>query len=171
MKARLLVALLLTFGLIYTFGAGVAWADGAKGVSIQPLTPKPGDVINVKGDLLGANSTVEVRIIGTSVDIDLGEVPADAGGDFSAQFRIPADLQPGNYQVQAKGAESATAEITVIGAGASEAGGMPEPAPVLRERPFGESLILVALFGLLAAAGIFFARTAHEKPAGEATSR
>ena len=171
MKAQLLVGLLLALGLSYALGAGVARADGAKGVSVQPLTPKPGDVITVKGDLLGANSTVEVRIIGTSVDIDLGEVPADAGGDFSAQFRVPVDLGPGDYQVQAKGAESATAEITVLGAGTAEAGGMQEAAPVLRERPFGESLILVALFGLLAAGGIFFARTAHEKPAGEATSR
>ena len=165
-------------GALYFIGtvafSGVAGADGARGVAVQPLTPKPGEVITVKGDLLGPNSTVEVRVVGMGVDIDLGEVDADGEGDFSAQFRLPADLKPGGYKVQAAGAESAVAEITVVGPGSSgegsaasegsaEASAM-QQAPVLRERPLGESVLLVAIFGIIAGAGLFFARTAREKP-------
>ncbi len=143
-----------------------ALADGAKGVAVQPLTPKAGDVITVKGDLLGPNSTVEVRVIGMGVDIDLGEVDADANGDFSAQFRLPEDLKPGTYQVRATGAESATTSITVLGIGGGAAGeGAMGAAPVLKERPLGESLLLVAVFGAVSAIGLVIARTAREKPA------
>ena len=146
--------------------SGMALADGAKGVAVQPLTPKAGEVITVKGDLLGPNSTVEVRVVGTGVDIDLGEVQANAEGDFSAQFRLPEDLKPGTYQVTAKGAESATTSITVLGVtGDASSQGAMVVAPVLRERPLGESLLLVAVFGALAGGGIFMARTAREKPA------
>ena len=166
MKRMKLFAALLAVVALALFSAGVALADGGKGVAVQPLTPKPGDVITVKGDLLGPNSTVEVRIIGTGVDIDLGEVQADAEGDFTAQFRVPADLAPGNYQVQAKGAESATTTITVIAA--SEAEGAMSPAMMevpVRERPLWETIGLVALFGVLAGLGLFFARTARREPA------
>ncbi|MBF6612504.1 MAG: hypothetical protein IVW55_05185 [Chloroflexi bacterium] len=145
--------------------SGVALADGVKGVAVQPLTPKAGDVITVKGDLLGPNSTVEVRVVGTGVDIDLGEVDADANGDFSAQFRLPEDLKPGTYQVTAKGAESATTAITVVGVGGDAASeGAMGGEPVLKQRPLGESLLLVGVFGVISALGIFLARTARDKP-------
>ena len=166
MKRMKLFAALLAVVALALFSAGVALADGGKGVAVQPLTPKPGDVITVKGDLLGPNSTVEVRIIGTGVDIDLGEVQADAEGDFTAQFRVPADLAPGNYQVQAKGAESATTTITVIAASGAEGTMSPAMMEVpVRERPLWETIGLVALFGVLAGLGLFFARTARHEPA------
>lgn len=161
-----IVSLVTVIGLsaLFVLGSRQALADGATAVAVQPLTPKPGDVITVKGDLLGPNSEVEVRIIGAGVDIDLGEVTADAEGDFTAQFRVPADLVPGNYQVQASGAKTATTAITVLGAGSAPADPMSQAAPVLRQRPLPESFALVALFGALAGLGIFFARTAHREP-------
>lgn len=167
---RMLLIMLATLGLpiagFLASTAGVALADGGKGVSVQPLTPQAGEVITVKGDLLGPNSMVEVRVVGTGVDVDLGEVQADSQGDFSAQFRLPEDLKPGTYQVTAKGAESATTAITVVGVGgdASSQGTM-GAAPVLKERPLGESLFLVGVFGVISALGIFLARTARDKPA------
>lgn len=163
MFVALSVAVAMTVSLAST--GGMAWADGGKGVAVQPLTPKAGDVITVKGDQLGPGSRVEVRVLGTGVDVDLGEVQADAQGDFSAQFRLPENLKPGTYQVMAKGAESAVASITLLGIGgdASSQGAM-GGAPVLRERPLGERVLLVAVFGVVAAAGIFLARTAREKP-------
>lgn len=162
MKRLASLATALAIGILVTTGSGVALADGATGVAVQPLTPRPGDVITVKGDLLGPNSEVEVRVIGAGVDADLGEVDTNAEGDFSAQFRLPADLKPGTYQVRAIGAKSATTQITVVGAAGAEAGSMQE-APVLRERPLAEAAILVGLFGVLAALGLVFARTARRE--------
>ena len=138
-------------------GNGVALADGATGVAAQPLTPKPGEVINVSGDLLGPNSTVEVRLSGLGADIDLGEVVADAEGDFTAQFRLPDSVTPGTYQLRATGDESATTEITVLGGGSAESAAM-AAEPELRQRPLSETVPLIALFGVLAGLGIFFAR-------------
>lgn len=170
MKRIALLVGVLAWSLLVALGPSVALGDGGKGVKVQPLTPKPGDVITVKGDLLGPNSEVEVRIIGSGVDVDLGEVQADAEGDFTAQFRVPADLAPGTYRLQAKGAESATTELTVVGGagaapaavgGATATASAPAEEPVLRVRSLPESIALVVLFGLLAALGLFFARSAR----------
>lgn len=160
MKRIALFVGVLAWSLLWALGPSAALADGGKGVKVQPLTPKPGDVITVKGDLLGPNSEVEVRIIGSGVDIDLGEVQADAEGDFTAQFRLPADLAPGTYRLQAKGAESATTELSVVGGAGATASIAQAEAPALRVRALPESIALVALFGLLAALGLFFARSA-----------
>ena len=155
----------LTIGLLLALGAATAVADGGKGVAVSPLTPKPGDTVTVKGDLLGPNSTVEVRIAGLGVDIDLGEVQADATGDFSAQFTLPDTLTPGVYAVTATGAESASTQVTVLGGGAAEPGTM-QPTPVLRSRPLSEVIPLIALFGALAGLGIFFAQFRRRPRAG-----
>lgn len=161
-----MLSTLMGVALIALFGfSATARADGATAVAVQPLTPKPGDIIKVKGDLLGASREVEVRIIGTGVDIDLGEVETSPEGDFTAEFRVPEDLAPGNYQVQARGETTATTTITVVGAGAAPADPMSETAPVLRQRPQWEVIVLVAVFGVLAVAGIVFARTARHAPA------
>lgn len=159
MKRLAWLAMILAISVVASGGGSVALADGATVVAVQPLTPRPGDVILVKGDLLGPYSEVEVRVIGAGVDIDLGEVEADDEGDFKAEFRLPADLKPGTYQVRAIGARSATTQITVIGgAGAASADTM-EAAPVLRERPLPEAALLVAIFGVVAAFGLLIART------------
>lgn len=164
MKRITYVTALLAAGALVLLGGGAARADGGTGVAVKPLQPKPGDVITVKGDQLGANSVVEVRVIGPGgVNIDLGEVKADAAGDFTAEFTLPANLAVGTYQVQARGAETATTQITVRSAGAGDTGDEMAPAPVLRSRPRGESIVLVALFGALAGLGIFFAQTANRK--------
>lgn len=169
MKRVALVAALLAASALVALGSGAVLADGGKGVAVKPLTPQPGDTITVKGDLLGANSEVEVRVIGSGVDVDLGEVRADAEGDFTAEFRLPVGLAPGTYQVQARGAETATTQVTVlpIGVKAEQTGAQregqvaPTMAEPIRERPLVETVGLVALFGALAGLGLFFARTAR----------
>jgi hypothetical protein len=162
MKRLASLATALAIGILLALnGGGVALAGGVTGVAVQPLTPKPGDVITVKGDLLGPNSEVEVRVVGAGIDLDLGDVAADEG-DFRAEFRLPADLRPGTYHVRALGAKTATTQITVVGGAGSDAGAM-EAAPVLRERPLSEAAILVGLFGLLAALGLLLARTARRE--------
>jgi type 1 fimbria pilin len=156
---------ILTFGALLIFTGGTALADGATGVAVQPLTPQPGGIITVKGEVLGPNREVEVRIIGTNVNIDLGEVETDAEGDFTAEFHVPEDLLAGTYQVQVTGDATATTTITVIAPGTVQADPMSQSAPELRQRPLGESIILVTIFGVLAAAGIFLAQTANRRSA------
>ncbi len=153
----------LAFFALRMFTSGTALADGATGVAVQPLTPQPGGIITVKGDLLGPNREVEVRIIGTNVNIDLGEVETDAEGDFTAEFRVPDDLPAGTYQVQVTGDTTATTSISVVDVGTVQIGPMSQPA--LRQRPPGESILLVTIFGVLAAAGIFLAQTANRRSA------
>ncbi len=165
MKRLARLATVLAIAIFVSAGGSVALADGATGVAVQPLTPRPGDVMTVKGDLLGPKSQVEVRVIGAGVDVDLGEIEANDEGDFTGQFRVPADLKPGTYQVRATGAKSATTQITVIGtAGATMADTM-EAAPVLRERPLPEAALLVGLFGVVAALGLVIARTVRPESA------
>jgi len=172
MKRMTVIAMALLLSALYIFGGSVALAHGGKGVTVQPLTPKPGEVLTVKGEGLGAEgakSQVEVRIIGTGVDIDLGEAEAGDDGDFTAQFRVPSDLKPGTYQLQAKGAETATTEITVVAAAGAEnttqSAMAAESVPPVRERPLGETIGLVALFGVLAGLGLFFARMGRREMA------
>ncbi len=134
-------------------------ADGTTGVSVQQLTPKPGQEITVKGDSLVANSQIEVILTGNGIRADLGNVRADANGDFVTQFQLPDNLEPGTYQLQAAGVESATTQLTVVGGSmvASSAGEM-EQAPALRHRPLGQKIGLVAVFTVLAGLGIAFAQ-------------
>jgi hypothetical protein len=163
MKTRIPLVSVLALAVLVLVAAP-ALADGAKGVTVSPLTPKPDQVITVNGELLGPNSQVEVLLIGNGETVDLGEVKADGEGDFTQEFRLPADLRPGTYQLKATGEESATTQITIAGAPAggagsgegSEVGGMGSE-PVIEQRPLGQSIGLVALFGVLAAVGLYFA--------------
>ena len=154
LRIALVVVSIIITALVTTTGAR---ADGGRGVTVQPLTPGVGEVITVAGDLLGPNSVVEVLLIGMGVEVDLGEVQADAEGDFSADFQLPDGLTPGTYVVEATGDESASTQITIAGGGASVPGTM-QDEPEIRERPLGESIALVILFGAISALGILFAR-------------
>ena len=162
MKQIALPATCLALAALWMVSSGVALAHGEKGVAVQPLTPRPGDVITVQGDLLGPGSMVEVRLAGPGVDIDLGEVQADAEGDFTAQFRLPVDLVPRTYQLRATGAESATTELTVLAAAGTANPIGPTVEVASRERPVGETIGLVVLFGVLAGLGLFFGQRTRE---------
>lgn len=163
--------------------AGAAWADGGKEVAVKPLSPKAGETITVQGEGLGADTEVEVLLTGQGTEVDLGEVQTDAEGHFTTEFDLPEDLEAGTYQLTATGEEEASAQITVEGSpaeetpakettAASEEQGDDEAASEdehgeeaeaasedIRQRPLGQSIGLVALFGVLAAAGLFFARS------------
>lgn len=161
-RFRVLAIALALGALLLTSGA--ARADGGKGVVVSPLNPKPGDEITVKADRVGADTEVEVRLVGRGVDLDLGEFKSDDEGDFTARLRLPTDLAPGTYQVRVVGPEPVATSISVVaagGAGTSTAQPMAAESPV-RERPLGETIGLVALFGGLAGLGLFFAQTAQQ---------
>lgn len=160
MKTRILIASTMVLALL-ALAPGLALADGdSKGVTVSPLAPAPDETITVDGELLGPNSEVEVLVIGNGKTVDLGEVQANEEGDFTQEFRLPADLEPGTYEVEATGDESATTQLTVSGAaGGSEGAGAEGAEPVIETRPLGQSILLVAVFGVLAAGGLVLARS------------
>ncbi|MBI4498060.1 MAG: hypothetical protein HY689_09200 [Chloroflexi bacterium] len=158
MNRRTLLAMVLVLGAL-AVSARLSLAHG-ESVVVQPETPLPGDVITVKGAGLGANRTVELHLIGPGgVDIDFNPAKTDAEGGFTVELRLPTNLAPGAYQLRAVGEEIATADLRVLAPGGT---GSPAPAAVVmpvRERSLGETIGLVALFGVLAGLGLFLART------------
>lgn len=113
MKRIASLAAFVSLMVLAASGGGAAGADSHPRISIEPQPARPGDVITVTGAALGAGSTVQVRLLGTDVDIVLGETQADDSGSFTAQFQVPDGLAPGVYTVQAAGAETATTDLTV----------------------------------------------------------
>ena len=161
MKRITLLAALLGLATLIAFGGSVALAHG-ESVTVEPETAKPGDDITVRGIGLGSNTEVEVFLVSTSTNIDLGEVQTDAEGAFTAQFRLPAGIAPGPYQIRAIGDETASADFRVLVVGGAEGPTASTEEMPIRERPLVQTVGLVALFGILAAVGLFFARTARE---------
>jgi hypothetical protein len=163
MRGRILIVSTLGLALL-ALAPGLALAHGEKGVTVKPLTARADQIVTVNGELLGPDSEVEVRIIGSGMDERLGEAQASEEGDFTKEFRLPPDLEPGSYQIRATGKESATTQITVTGGPAGtgkgeEPGAMAEE-PQIERRPLGQAILLVGFFGVLAAAGLFSARMA-----------
>ena len=148
---------------------GAALADGGRKVAVKPLSPKVGEQITVVGAGLGANREIEIRLIGQNVDIDLGEVESVDDSDFEGEFMLPANLKPGIYEIKAFGDETAETQVTIqaaTGASATQASAAPmaSQSESVQTRPLGEAAILVAIFGVLAALGLFFAWTARHDP-------
>jgi hypothetical protein len=178
---KLLAIAILVAALAAALSVGVVLAHG-QSVGVDPASAKPGDTIALKGRDLGVDRAVKVKIVGTGVERELGEAQTDDDGAFTAQYKVPADLMPGPYQIQAEGKETATTDFAVLAAGgagdqmAGQTSGEAAPAapaqpgmPV-RERPLSETAGLVALFGVLAGLGLFFAQTARRQPVSEHAS-
>lgn len=170
---RLAFVVLISFVAVLAFSVS-ARADSGPEVTIKPLNPKAGQEVTISGDDLGANSKVEVRLVGRNVDLDLGDFQADGNGGFTANVTLPPTLAAGTYQLKASGGESASIQLTLAAAstdikgavaqqadptiaGDKQMGATPsETAPALKERPLSEVLIAVLIFGVLAGLGIFF---------------
>ncbi len=161
MKRILLVIALVIAAAMALLPGGRLRADGGPSLTVTPLQPGPGDAITLQGSGLGAGSDFDITLIGPGgLTVHLGKVRSDDKGGFTALFHLPVDLAVGTYQVQAKGAEMATFEITVRGPGTTA---QSTEAPILRSRSVGQSIALIALFGVLAALGIVFAQTANRR--------
>ena len=162
-----LVMLMATLAI----GSGTAWAHG-QSVSVDPASARPGDTITIVGKELGGNRDVGIVLMGMGKEVVLGTTKATPQGEISAQMTLPAELAPGSYQLRAKGKEDADADLAIMPAMPSSMSmsstvtsaappAAPEFAP--RDRSLIETAALVALFGVLAGVGLFFARTAHER--------
>lgn len=162
--------------------AGAAWADGGKEVAVKPLTPKAGETITVQGEGLGADTEVEVLLTGQGTEVDLGEGQTDGEGHFTTEFDLPEDLEAGTYELTATGEEEAATQVTIAESAGGQASteaeegaedghdedaeegaedghdeGAEAASEDIRQRPLGQSIGLVGLFGVLAAVGLFVA--------------
>jgi methionine-rich copper-binding protein CopC len=167
-RTSLTLAVILTFVSLFALSAPVASAHsahGGEGLTVTPATAMPGDKVTLHGEAITQpNGDVDVDLVATSgTETHLGDFKADDTGDLDTEVTLPTTLAPGMYQVQAMGSKTETADLTITAASTT---GTTNTTPastnlVLQPRPFLETLGLVALFGLLAAAGLFFARTAR----------
>jgi hypothetical protein len=165
LRTGLTLAVLLAFVSLFAVHAPIALAHGDPGLTVTPSTAAPGDKIKLHGEAIAdPNGDVDVHLVSTSgTETDLGAFKADDTGDFDAEVTLPTTLAPGMYQVEAMGTKTETADLTITAASGTS-GTTSTPAStnlVLQPRPVLETLGLVALFGLLAGAGLFFARTAR----------
>ena len=174
--AALAVALALSFVPVL---GGAALAHGDKGVTVTPLSPKAGEMISVQGSGLGESRDIEIRLIGQGTDVDLGVLKAADDGDFADDVQLPADVKSGVYLIRAVGDDTVESQLTLAPTAAgtlteattaqsTSAGAMPPAVgEAAKQRPFGETAILVAIFGAIAALGLLFALTAQRASAIE----
>ncbi len=159
-RSRRPVAALLA-SAIFLASAAPALAHGAS-LTVEPATAKPGDTVTVTGEDLGASRAIDLKLTGTGVEVVLGRAKTDDDGGFSEKYTLPADLRPGRYLVatQTGEGEAVSADLTVAAAAAANSGASATSSAAFqpRERPFGQVLALVVVFGILAGLGLFLAR-------------
>jgi hypothetical protein len=152
----------LTFVGLFTLSAPSVSAHGGEGLTVTPATAMPGDKVKLHGEAIAQpNGDVDVHLVSTSgAETDLGSFKADDTGDFDAEITLPATLAAGAYQVKALGTTTLTADLTITAASGSGSTAAPTGTTLtLAPRPLPETVGLVALFGVLAGAGLFLART------------
>jgi hypothetical protein len=133
---------------------------------------RPNGSIDVTGEEFAPNDVVRIELRKEGVNpIELGRVPADDEGAFSATLHVPATVRPGLYRLAAEGKESATADVPVLEP--AEGPVDIEPAPlaggsVSNDRPAGEVVGLAALTAAIAlvAVGLLWLSRTHPKGAG-----
>jgi hypothetical protein len=107
----LLISLTLTLALAWS---PVAWGD-AKDTSIMldSSTVKSGSDLKVMVHGLVGTKTANFRLTGMTGIYELGEFEVSSA-DFTQVVKIPADVPPGKYRLNVKGAkQSAKIAITI----------------------------------------------------------
>jgi hypothetical protein len=153
---------LLVFSIMSS--SGVARAAGDPILFVQPPVVRPGDEMTMQGLQFGSSLTVTLHLIGSRVNVHLGETQTNESGNFTAQFRLPDSTAEGTYQIQATdtSGKNAFMRLTVSNTPTTNSAtqGMTLPA---RERPIGQSIGLLAFFAVVAAFGLFLAWTTRRK--------
>lgn len=146
-------------------------AHGGTEVSVGSEVRADG-AIEVTGEEFAPNDTVRIELRKEGVDpIELGRVPADEEGAFSATLHVPATVRPGLYQLAAEGQESDTTDVTVLEPAEGPVEIEAEPpagGSVSNDRPTGEVLGLAAITAgiALVAVGLLWLSRTHPKAAG-----
>jgi hypothetical protein len=151
----------LVFVGLFTLGAPVASAHGGEGLTVTPNTAMPGDMVKVHAEAVAQpNGDVDLHLVSTSgTETDLGSFKADDTGDMDADVTLPTTLAPGAYQLKALGTTTLTADLTITAASSGGSSAATTGTTItFTPRPLPETIGLVALFGVLAGAGLFLAR-------------
>ena len=154
-----------------------AFAHGGTEISVKGDVRANGP-IEIVGAEFAPNDIVRIELRrGNAQPVELGRIPADADGNFSETLHVPASVTAGLYQLAADGAESATAEVTVLEPADGTAAAPPQPAaasgPVENHRPTGETigLAVFAAITALVAVGLLWASRTHARSIGASGRR
>lgn len=115
---------------------------------------EPGDVVRIELRKQGATP------------IELGTVPVESDGSFTATLHVPATAQPGIYQLAADGEESAETEVTLLepAVGSQVVLEPEEGGEVSSDRPSGETVGLAVATVLFALTGIALLALSRTRP-------
>ena len=92
-------------------------------ISIERL--HPGEVVDVRGVSFGMDDEVTLSLIGSGVEVSLGDVLANGEGDFIYIAVVPPDLAEGTYNFRAVTShhDVLSPPLTVWGTATTEGGG------------------------------------------------
>lgn len=94
-------------------------------VEISLERMNPGGVVDIRGVSFGMDDIVSLSLIGTGVDVSLGDVTANAEGDFTYIAVLPVELVEGAYYFRAVTSHHyvLSPPLTVWGTAIAEGGG------------------------------------------------
>ena len=106
------------------------WVSSASAHSTEPRVEisiertNPGAVVDVRGVSFGMDDSVTLSLIGTGVDVPLGEILANAEGEFTHIVVLPTDLVEGTYFFRAVNSHHyvLSSPLTVWGTALGEGG-------------------------------------------------
>lgn len=158
------------FAALVALLPAVALAHGGTEVNVRGEV-RPDGPIEITGEDFAPedNVRIELRRAGI-VPIELARVSSDQDGTFSASVHVPAEVKAGLYQLAAEGEESATTEVTILGAASGSAPGQPgQPEPpsagsVSNDRKAGEVAGLAAFTAAVALLSLGLLRLSRTRP-------
>jgi hypothetical protein len=113
----------MLIGAIALVGLFAAPAAGQYVIDVTPDTVLPGGTVTVTGEDCASNAIITVtltqltaqRAVGDTVEVATGQ--ADEDGAYSVDVQLPADLDPGTYELSVfcDGQFVQSAQITVAG--------------------------------------------------------
>lgn len=141
-------------------------------ISLERL--RPGEVVDVRGVNFGMDETIALALLGTDMEILLGDVTSDAEGGFTHIVVLPTVLAEGSYYFRATTSHHwvLSPPFTVWGTSHEEGGGqglrdeddgllapMPTIAPVVATLPLVEAPVAAGpavnwSYGIVAAVGL-----------------
>ena len=137
-------AFALLAGLVLSWPAHSVLAhEGSARVLLTPDRLPPGGVVEVRGEDLGADTGISLRLAGPAGQVELGSTATDGEGHFIVAIALPAALPPATYRVQAVEADGDRPldAILIVEGAAIVDGGQPgekdEDDPLLIALPSG----------------------------------
>ncbi|MCI0555947.1 MAG: hypothetical protein L0287_33810 [Anaerolineae bacterium] len=101
MNVRAILSGVLTIVITFFVTTVVSAHNMVPRVEISMERLNPGGVVDVRGVSFGMEESVTLSLIGSGVDIFLGQMISDAEGEFTHITVLPADLVEGTYYFRA----------------------------------------------------------------------